>query len=1155
VTGQAITINPLTNDLSPSGDELNLVGANFDTGPSEPQVVTDPQKGTVTVTASAVGEYYLKYTLGAGAKTTDGLIRVDVAQGGGDSGPIAVADDAYVRPGETTTVDPLANDSSPSGRVLAVRSVTKSDTTSDLNVELLDNQVVKVTSPTVLPQQVQLNYVVSDGVKEASSTITVVPIPPVVVHQPPVASDDEATVRVGDIATVDVLGNDYSPDNEPFTLDSKLHDTSNEGAGATAFVSGNTVRYQAPDKPGQYSVSYSISDKWGQSAIATVTFAVTGKDGKDRAPAPSLLTARTFGGSSIPITVPLSGIDPDGDSVTLDGIVSQPSLGRIAASNSDSFTYEAYPGSGGTDTFTYRVVDTYGKTATGTVRIGVVQRPSNLQPPVAVNDTVQVKPGRTASVPVLANDSDPNGFTISLEKKLSDVDSALGASVHGKIVLVRAPQKQGVYVARYTISNGQGGQDSAYVQVIVTDDAKPVYPTAVDQVVESAQAAGKKSVKVDVLAGAVNPSDLVDKLVVGVTGPNAKSATVGQNGTVTVTPGHTRMAVAYTLTDPTTGLAGEAFIVVPPASDGTAPPRVKVPQQIVSMNGTKTWKLSDIIAVPSGRPAKITGASGVTATHSSRSGYIDGQTLTFTADKDYRGPASITFKVDDGREPGEAKDRVTSLVLPITVGNPDQSDVPPTFTPPNVTIQAGESAINVDLRASTYHPNPQILSKITYSDFSGAAGGVVATPNGSTLALSAPFGVQPGTTATIRFKVNSATTSIPGSVNVKVVSSTRPIAQQKNPPIVRDIKRGSSTTVSDAASDDTWVNPFPGHALTIASAKQVSGPKGATVTFTASSITVSAATGADIGVVNVQYTVQDATKDPARTKATIGQLQVNIHDVPARPDAPTAVANGDGSIKVTLSRAPADNGKTIDHYVIYANGTSVKTVNDLGTYAISVTDGTAYTFTAVAHNADGNSTASAKSNSVTTYGTPAAPDKPSISENGDSPSGKVSFSWSALSDAATKGGLKTYEWKFSNGATGQTTGLNGSVGGLSAGNYSVKVRAENQGGIWGAWSASSATVNVPAPQPSVTLKKGNYYNGSGCSYGCYYYVTTIANFPSGSHTVDYYCDGDKQTWTDTINGTSGTINSENERSLFRCGYDNAWVTVDGHKSNVMDFHP
>ncbi|HVX08147.1 Ig-like domain-containing protein [Humibacter sp.] len=1102
VIGQSVTIDPLENDLAPSGDELTLVGANNDSGPSEPTVVADPQKGTVTVTATTAGEFYLKYTLGAGAKTTTGLIRLDVADGGGDTGPIAVADDAYVRPGETTTVDPLANDTSPSGRVLAVRTVQKTDASADLNVELLDNQVVKITSPSVLPQQVQLNYVVSDGVKEATSTITVVPIPPIVVHQPPVAVDDAATVRVGDVTTVNVLENDYSPDNEPFNLDPKLKDTSNEGTGATAFVSGKSVRYQAPTTPGQYSVSYSISDKWQQSAVATVTFVVTGKDGKDQAPKPSPLTVRAFAGSSIPVTVPLDGIDPDGDSVTLDGIASQPNLGRIASTKSDSFTYEAYPGSGGTDTFTYKVTDTYGKSATGTVRVGVVPRSSSLQPPVAVNDTVEVKPGRTASVPVLVNDSDPNGYTISVQKKLADVDSALTASVHGQIVLVQAPDKEGVYVARYTITNGQGGQDSAYVQVIVTNDAKPVYPTAIDQVVQADQAAGKSSVKVNVLEGAVNPSDLVNKLKVGLTGPNAKYGTVGTDGNVQVKPQHERMAVAYTLTDPATGLAGEAFIVVPPASDGTPPPKVKVPQQIVSMNGTKTWKLSEIIDVPSGRPAKITGRGGVTATHSSSSGYVDDQTLTFTAQKDYRGPASITFKVNDGREPGASDDRVTSLVLPITVGNPDQSDVPPTFTPPNVTIEAGESPTTVDLRASSYHPNPDILNKLTYTDFSGASGGIVATPSGSTLSVSAPFGVQPGTTATIRFKVNSPTTSIDGSVNVKVVSSTRPLAQQKDAPYKVEKQRGQSATWTEAASDSTWVNPFPGHPLRVTNAKIVSGPTQPTVTFTDTSITVSVPTGSTIGTVSVQYTVEDATKDPARTKATIGQYQVVIHDVPSKMDPPSKVSASDAQATMTLSAATA-NGKVVTAYQIRANGGAPVSAQVGSNTVKGLTNGTSYTFQARAQNDDGwGAWSDSSSPAVTPYGTPSAVTKATMKDNGYAPN-TFTLSWNKVAD--TGGGTVTYHWSFSGGGSGTTSGTSATTKSVGAGNYSFSVYATNDhsGKSGGSASANGAIQKKPDPPASAAVAKGAPQGGGANRYLC----ATFSNLPSGSYTLSGLLNG------------------------------------------------
>ncbi|GAB3613652.1 Ig-like domain-containing protein [Humibacter ginsengisoli] len=1154
VAGEAIKVSPLDNDLSPSGDELTLVGANNDSGPSQPTLASDAQKGTVTVTASTAGEFYLKYTLAAGAKTTTGLIRVDVADGGGEAGPIAVADDAYVRPGETTTVDPLANDSSPSGRVLAVRTVTKTDAAADLNVELLDNQVVKVTSPSVLPNQVQLTYVVSDGVKEATSTITVVPIPPLVVHQPPVALDDTATVRAGDVATVGVLDNDYSPDNEPFNLDPKLKDTSNEGAGATAFVSGKTVRYQAPTTPGQYSVSYSISDKWQQTAVATVTFVVTGKDGKDQAPAPSALTVRAFAGSSIPVTVPLNGIDPDGDSVSLDGIVSQPSLGRIVSSTSNTFTYEAYPGSGGTDTFTYKVTDTYGKSATGTVRVGVIPRPSSLQPPVAVNDTVQVKPGRTAAVPVLANDSDPNGYTISVQKKLSDVDAALKASVHGQIVLVQAPEKEGVYVAKYTITNGQGGQDSAYVQVIVTKDAKPVYPTAIDQDVQADQVAGKSSVKVDVYEGAVNPSNLVSELKVAVTGPNAKYATVGSNGSVAVKPQHSRMAVAYTLTDPATGLTGEAFIVVPPASDGTPPPKVKVPQQIVSMNGTKTWKLADVVDVPSGRPAKITGKGGVTVTHSSSSGYVDDQTLTFTAQKDYRGPAAVTFEVNDGREPGASHDRVTSLVLPITVGNPDQSDVPPTFTPPNVTIQAGESPTVVDLRASTYHPNPQILSKITYTDFSGASGGIVASPSGSTLSLSAPFGVQPGTTSTIHFKVNSPTTSIDGSVNVRVVSSTRPLAQQKNPPFVQDVQRGHSIPWNNATSDQYWVNPFPGQPLTITNAKAVSAPSGVTVTFTGSSINVAVGSGAAIGTVNIQFNVQDATKDPARTAATIGQYNVVVHDVPAQPSPPSNVTASSGQATMSI-KAPADNGKPIDQYQI--------TDNHGGSYAAQVgsntiknlTNGTTYIFQVKAHNKDGWGPASGNSQPVTPYGKPSTVQNVTMLANGTAPN-SFTVSWDPVSN--TGGGSVTYHWSFSGGGSSTTKGTSVTTRSVGAGNYSFSVYAVNDGG-GGTGGTGTGNGSIADPQPAAQTGPDTAHSVA-CQIGggtCHYFLIKGQHFsPGQQYTVQTFCGGSQLTSPTVAADANGNIDTSSYYGNHHpnCGTnETGYIIIGGVRSPTVNF--
>jgi hypothetical protein len=1157
LAGDSIVIKPLDNDKSPSGSQLNLVGAALDSG-GNASVVADADAQTVTVSTNVAGEYYVKYTLGAGAKTTVGLIRVNIAQNGSDLPPVAVQDTAYVRPGESTTVSVLDNDTSPSGRVLAVRAVTKEGDASDLNVEVLDNAVVKITAPTVLTKQVQLEYTVSDGPRSATAGITVIPIAPLVNHQPPIAVDDTVTVRASDIASVPVMDNDYSPDNEPFTIDPTLRDSSAPGSGATAFVSGKLVRYQAPKTPGQHSVVYGVTDKFGQEAQATVTFVVTAADAdKDRAPQPQILTARAFAGSAIPVTVPLDGIDPDGDSVTLDGLSSQPTLGRISASNSTSFTYEAYPASAGTDTFTYRVKDTYGKTATGTVRVGVIKRGDTSQPPIAVNDTVEVKPGKTASVPVLNNDSDPNGYTIALQKKLLSVDDGLKAHTHGKFVLLTAPTVEGAYQIRYQITNGQGGVDSAYIQVIVDKNAKPQYPVAIDQVLEPDQVADKDSVKVDALDGATNPSGLVSDLKVSVTGANASAASVGTNGAVTVHPGEQRLAITYELTDPSTGLSADAFIVVPPKGDQTAPPRIKpgLAQQIVEMGGSKTWKLSDIIDVPSGRAAKLTGASGVSATNSDgKSPYDDDNTITFTAGKNYRGPAAITFTVNDGHDAGQSKDRVTSLVLPVTVGSPDQSDVPPTFTPPNEQIQAGEAPLTIDLRSSSAHPNPEVLNKLTYSGLSGASNGIEANLSGSSLTMSAPLGVQPGSSAVLSFTVSSGKFAIKGSVNVKVVSSTRPIASQKGAQ-AKEIQRSHTATIDNATSDAYWVNPFPGKPLTITSAKLANAPSGVTVTYTASSISVSAASGADIGVASVTYQVQDATKDPKRV--AIGQYNVTIHDVPGKPDAPSASAT-DKQAVVNVPRAPASNGKDIDSYEI-SNGSKTMAAKIGSNTFTGLTNGTAYKFTVKAHNADGWGESSAASNTVTPYGKPAQVTGLHIDNTDKYAKSTFKLSWSGLSGVAAGGGTASYQynfdgqgWKDAGHATTVTTAAQ------PKGTYNFSVRAVNDGGGGTGPTSTSTSISIddpPPPQPSVSLSHGNYMTDGQCTQGCYYYVTKFSDFPSGSHTVKYFCNGSAAGYSDSTSGTSGTVNSQNTSSRFRCGYPDSWVEVDGVPSSHMSFKP
>ncbi|NNC11010.1 tandem-95 repeat protein [Planctomonas sp. JC2975] len=1156
--GQHVTVSPLQNDRSPSGQPLSLVGAAADEGPSGAILSADADNGTVDFSATTSGTYYVKYTLGAGSKTVPGLIRVDVATAQKDARPIAVTDVAYVRPGKSTTVPVLDNDISPAGRVLVVQSVVKGlDVVSQgINVEVLDNAYVKLTSDSLLPSQVQLTYTVSDGLHSASSAIVVMPAAPLVTHQPPVAVDDTAVVRAGDIVSIPVLDNDVSPDDESFSLVPELADVSQAGKSATAFVSGSLLRYQAPAAPGQYSVSYRITDDYGQTAQATVAIQVTAMNAaKNRAPAPKPLTVRAFAGSALPVTVPLAGIDPDGDSVAFSGIEADPKLGRITATTSTSFTYQAYPGSGGTDEFGYTVVDALGKKATGTVRVGVIPRPETLSPPVAVNDKVEVKPGKTVSIPVLANDSDPNGYPIALVKKLGSVDDGVQASAHGSLVIVRAPQKEGAYLVGYSITNGQGGQASAVIQVTVSDKAKPQYPTAVDHIVDDAH--GHDTVTVDARAGAVNPSGLPSDLKVSVSGPEASRAQV-HDGAVTVRLGDTRTTLTYGVTDPQTGLTGSAFIVVPrspvraskdaaahdqpttaptktatskptdapkPTPKGTTtpskepqptptptkkppvttpPPHIKsgLAAQFVDMNGTKTWKLTDLVTVPSGRAAKITGTAS--AVGGSATGTAD-QSVTFTAKKDFRGPASITFTVNDGKEEDATGDRTTKLTLDFTVGRADQSDVPPTFTtPPTIKVGAGDAAKTIDLRASTSHPNSKILAAVTYSGLKSPVPTTTLVPKltGSTLSVSAPTAAKPSTSVIpLTVQVKSGTFTIQGTVNIMVVSSTKAKAVQKLSPSADTVR--NKTVTLQAVSSTFWTSPLM--PLTITSAKLVNAPSGVKLQNTTTTLTVTVPSGAGIGTASISYTVRDATGDP--TRDVPGTATVTIHDVPSAPAAPTIVSSGSGSVTVKFGAATA-NGKTVTRYDIVARkgGSAVKTVTASAPGTVTVTgltNGTAYTFVVRGHNSDGDGAYSSASAARTPYGTPGAPGSLSVSSSGYAPA-TLTASWSA--PTITGGGSISYQYKLNSGSwTSTGTSRSVKLSGKGAGTYTFQVRAYNPGSGDYSSPGPSKSISVTDPPPTVSMAKGgpNPYGAPG-----HLLCIQYSNFKSGTYNLTALYNGD-----------------------------------------------
>lgn len=131
-------------------------------------------------------------------------------------------------------------------------------------------------------------------------------------------------------------------------------------------------------------------------------------------PQAPIIEGRVVAGDTITLRLPGSGIDPDGDAVTVMGLGSGPALGRVMEIGANSIQYQAYPSSTGTDEFNYLVEDALGGRATGTIRVAVVPT-GPLQPPLAVADEITVEPGREATVYPMANDFVAPGDRVNVE--------------------------------------------------------------------------------------------------------------------------------------------------------------------------------------------------------------------------------------------------------------------------------------------------------------------------------------------------------------------------------------------------------------------------------------------------------------------------------------------------------------------------------------------------------------------------------------------------------------------------------------------------------------------------------------------------------------------------------------------------------------------
>ena len=1062
--GQPVVVRPLDSVRSASREPVRLAGVDDQAGAT---IVPDLAAGTFTFTAARATTYYVSFVVTASPQQVTGVARIDVLEKP-DRVPLptAVLDVALLPPGGEVTIDPLANDVDPSGGILVLQSVDIPEG-SGVQVAILAHQFARITATRVLDQSVSVRYRISNGSQSATGEIRVKPIEASSGQQAPVVPDVTASVRTGGVVTIAVLARAYDPDGDRLSLVPTLVEPLGPGEGLL-FVSGDVLRYQAPATPLTVRAIFEVSDSFSTTA-ASLTVSVHAADAASKSPPRPLdLTARVFEGERIRIPVPLTGIDPDGDGVLLLGPDAAPAKGRILDQGADWFEYEALPGELGTDTFTYAVEDWVGQRAVATIRVGIAERPAGSAQIVARNDDVVVRPGRSVSVRVLANDVDMSGGELGLDPVL-EMASGISARVDGRRIVVDAPDAAGVLQIAYTATNTRGGSDSAVLTVTVDPDAPILPPIAKDVVVPAASTLNAISVAVNVLEVAENPSGPMSDLRVSVDPSATGVATVAANGTVMVTLGDTARTFPYVLTNVSAEagrLSSYAFITVPALGD--FPPALRPgATPLVALAGSPlTISLDEQVQVAPGRSVRIADAAGVTATKADGSGLVvDDRTLVYTANRRYAGPASITVRVSDGPA-GDTTARTAVLTLPITVLAAE--DHPPRFAPSVLDVGPGES-VRVDLTAFTSTPvsSPSGSGDYSYTLTSKPPAGVTVTLDGSVLTLAVAPTLSRGTVGGVGISIDyGGLTTVAGQVDFRVVASSRPLARV----VDRTVSDGVEGRVSTVDVLAGAFNPYPGDPLTVVGAR-VETPSAGTVSVAGGSVSIRPEPGF-IGTMVARFQVVDVTADPDRM--VDGQITVVVRGRPGTPTAPRISEVRDQTVVLAWD-APTANGEPITGYRVTASpGGGVTDCASTTCTIGGLTNNTEYVFTVIARNAVGDSDASPASGSARPDVRPAAPSLPGLAWG----AGSVSASWTPPASAGSP--ITEYQVELSpaplvGAAVITTTGTSSTFANLANGTeYRVRVRAVNSApdpGDWSQWSFGQVPADVPDAPGSVAATR------------------------------------------------------------------------------------
>ncbi|KGN31179.1 fibronectin-binding protein [Knoellia sinensis KCTC 19936] len=1086
VLGKPIQLEPLGNDIpgADPGDpdaRLRLAGEVAPSGPLD--VDTNLTTGVVTVTPNGLGTTELAYAAQSGGTVTPGRIRIDTVEPADpEAPPVAVPDGATLRDQSPTMVDVLANDYSPRADVVVTQSAKVDVENSWLRPTIYQGRWVRIEALEPSPisgqgsRQGTVEYTISDGTKRTTGTINVVQRPPLPGAAPTV-EDDRAAVREGDSVSVGVLDNDTMADGIPLVLDPGSVKVITDGE-QRAFASGNLIRY-VPEATGlkapqdvviEYSAYAEGSPERAKTGRLTVTVnPLPTKTSPNQAPIARSFSGSVTAGESVTLTIPSTGVDPDGDTVTMRGITGKDAdaldltFGRVVSVGPSTIRYEAYPNAAGTELIRYEVQDRFGATSQAFVRVGVV-RPGDPQPPVAVEDEVVAAPGKRVTAHVLRNDLIARGDAVRLDHKDLNPDSAQRqwtVDEDENTVTTTAPQPEApTHEFVYGIDNGIF--DPSRTTLLVRGVAGHINPPIAQDDVAKATP-GETTALVDALANDTDiDSDPATLRIVEVLSPHG---TV-ENGKVRVTLLDHPQTVPYVIEDEDEAKA--LALIHVPAGDKGLPFVVEGALIEMDKDSTTTVKLDKYVKSPRGKAISITAAATVSASprENLTAGAEGRDAITLTSRGGYIGPAALMLEVSD-QEAADDKDVRTAYVsIPVQIG----PKVPLLRCPDApLVIAAGGRAREVDIPTycRAWLPVGMNLDEVEFEakwdpEAQGAeleqaeTGGRLVTLRAGERAPSGTGSVtvtSPGMPS-VKFPVRvlglagDDDTTAAGSEAGAEAAAAAAAAAALGPPRMRPISvdglnEGESESVDVSRYLDS---PLEKPACSILAAALESGT-GIEVSRSGCTLTLRA-TSQPSPTATVSLLVSDG---PDRQAA--GRVTITMRGKPTAPTGVSAIADriAGGQARVSWVAPAYDGGVTISNYKVRWTGGSSGTLDCSSSPCTitGLTNGKDYTFTVVATNGVGDSPPSAPSGVVRPDTKPEATIGVRMVSRGD---GTLNVAWSPAPNkgsAITKyivrlvptGGGSARTVQAAGGATSATaSGLDNNTP------YSVAVQAWNEAG-------------------------------------------------------------------------------------------------------------